>query len=129
MTAKINRLFVVIVFLALFFSLFYVHILFITLLFYFLTFLSFLDKNQDCLALLNIIELSFDSERLIIFSLFLGYKMGQTELGCGMSCLKYLLFVVNFIVWVSSIFNNWALVFFYLKFEQNKNFGWYTSNS
>lgn len=29
--------------------------------------------------------------------------MGQTQLGCGMSCLKYLLFVVNFIVWVCGI--------------------------
>jgi len=29
--------------------------------------------------------------------------MGQTELSCGMSCLKYLLFVVNFIVWVCGI--------------------------
>jgi len=29
--------------------------------------------------------------------------MGQTDLTCGMSCLKYLLFVVNFIVWVCGI--------------------------
>lgn len=29
--------------------------------------------------------------------------MGSTELSCGMSCLKYLLFVVNFIVWVCGI--------------------------
>lgn len=29
--------------------------------------------------------------------------MGQTDLSCGMSCLKYLLFVVNFIVWVCGI--------------------------
>lgn len=29
--------------------------------------------------------------------------MGSTDLSCGMSCLKYLLFVVNFIVWVCGI--------------------------
>jgi len=29
--------------------------------------------------------------------------MGSTELGCGMKCLKYLLFAVNFIVWVCGI--------------------------
>lgn len=29
--------------------------------------------------------------------------MGTTELGCGMKCLKYLLFAVNFIVWVCGI--------------------------